>query len=284
MWQVPGSQLRYITNKSQGVRDKTLGLIVHVQAGNGELTGWYNNPGSDASSAWQVMKTGNVFQFGDPDVDKFWTQAAGNPDYGAAEGEGFPNEPMTDAQLDGFAEIYAKGHVEEGWPFQLAEKPGDRGLGWHGMGGAAWGGHYNCPGDIRKAQRPEILRRAQLIVNQGKDEVEMATIAELGKLLDGKISAIAVKVWRTEIYNPLVKSDKYPQGTPVEALTFLQSINTNAYGANLKASAALALIQAQNENGKPLTADQINAIVNKAVADAINDKISDATVVLGVKE
>lgn len=169
MWVVQGATQRFIKNKSQGVRDKTLGLIVHVQAGNGELTGWYNNPESQASSCWQVMKTGTVFQFGDPDVDKFWTQAAGNPDYGAAEGEGKPSEPMTDAQLDGFARIYAAGHINEGWPFQLAEKPGDRGLGWHGMGGAAWGGHYNCPGDIRKAQRPEILRRAQALITQEDD-------------------------------------------------------------------------------------------------------------------
>lgn len=165
MWVVPGATIRAIRNKSHGVRDKTLGLIVHVQAGNGELTGWYDNPGSQASSAWQVMKTGRVFQFGDPDADKFWTQAAGNPDYGAAEGEGSPSEPMTPEQIEGFAQIYAKGHVEEGWPFQLAEKPGDRGLGWHGMGGKAWGNHPNCPGTIRKNQRPAILARAQQIVN-----------------------------------------------------------------------------------------------------------------------
>lgn len=170
MWVVPGATLRHITNVSQGVRDKTLGLILHVQVGNGELTGWYDNPGSQASSAWQAMKSGTVFQFGDPDADKFWTQGAGNPDYGAVETEGYPTEPLTDAQVDAVARIYAKGHLEEGWPFQLAEKPGDRGLGWHGMGGKAWGNHPNCPGEIRKNQRPEILRRARLIV-QGDDDM-----------------------------------------------------------------------------------------------------------------
>lgn len=180
MWVVPGATQRYIRNKSHGVRDKTLGLIVHVQDGNGELTGWYNNPGSEASSAWQVMKTGRIFQFGDPDADKFWTQAAGNPDYGAAEGEGKPSEPMTPEQIEGFAQIYAKGHAEEGWPFQLAHQPGDRGLGWHGMGGAAWGGHYNCPGDLRRAQLPLILARARQIAGAPPvQEDDMPTVKDL---------------------------------------------------------------------------------------------------------
>ena len=43
----------------------------------------------------------------------------------------------------------------------LADKPGQGGFGWHGMGGAAWGNHPGCPGDLRKAQRPLILTALQ---------------------------------------------------------------------------------------------------------------------------
>ena len=169
MWTVPGAEMRHIANTSLGVRDKTLGLILHVQVGYGMLTDWYDNPSSQASSAWQAMRSGTVYQFGDPDVDKFWTQAAGNPDYGAVETEGFPEDPLTDAQIDACARIYAAGHIHEGWPFRLAEKPGERGLGWHGMGGAAWGNHPFCPGALRRAQRPEILARARALVEGEQD-------------------------------------------------------------------------------------------------------------------
>lgn len=180
MWVVPGATQRVIKNKSAGVRDKTLGLILHVQAGNGELTGWFNNPAAQASSCWQALKGNpNPIQFGNPDVDKFWTQAAGNPDYGAVESEGYPNEPLDADQIEAIARIYAAGHQNEGWPFQLAEKPGDQGLGWHGMGGAAWGGHVNCPGEIRKAQRTQILDRAKQIAG-----VAPAPVQEVGLAAD----------------------------------------------------------------------------------------------------
>lgn len=52
-------------------------------------------------------------------------------------------------------------HSEHGIELQIANSPSDRGFGWHGMGGAAWGGHTDCPGDKRKAQRQEILSIAQ---------------------------------------------------------------------------------------------------------------------------
>lgn len=197
MWLVPGATQRFIKNKSAGVRDKTLGLILHVQAGNGELTGWFNNPAAGASSCWQALKGNpNPIQFGDPDVDKFWTQAAGNADYGAVESEGYPNEPLDADQIEAIARIYAAGHLNEGWPFQLAEKPGDRGLGWHGMGGAAWGGHVNCPGEIRKAQRQQILDRAQQIAGVApapeKDDFDM-TPAERKQLIDDIATAVVTK-------------------------------------------------------------------------------------------
>lgn len=169
-WVVPGAIVDYVRNRSTPVRDKTLGLILHVQAGSGALDGWFDNPASQASSTWQARKSGEIRQFGDPDKDKMWAQAAGNTDYASVESEGQPSEPLTPEQVEAIARIYAEGHKQEGWPFQLAEKPGDRGLGWHGMGGSAWGGHTGCPGNLRKAQRGAILARAKQIV-EGDDMI-----------------------------------------------------------------------------------------------------------------
>jgi len=281
MWVVPGAQQRFIRNKSQGVRDKTLGLILHVQDGNGELTGWFNNPGSDASSAWQVMKTGKVFQFGDPDVDKFWTQGAGNPDYGAVETEGYPGDALTPEQVEGVARIYAKGHLEEGWPFQLAEKPGERGLGWHGMGGAAWGGHYNCPGNLRKAQRATILARARQIVTGSttqRDEFDMATLADLQAAIASQLGAIAEKVWQCAIYNPLLADKNNPKGKPVQAQVFLQSINANAYQARIDAAVARSLAEAHAKAGRPLTAAETEAATKAGTKSALDEVIAGANI------
>src|SRR5699024_10851491 len=77
---------------------------------------------------------------------------------------GNPWDRLTDAQVEAEADLYAWGHKRYGWPFRLAEHPGEPGFGWHGMGGTAWGGHPDCPGDLRKAQRADVLRLAERFV------------------------------------------------------------------------------------------------------------------------
>lgn len=273
MWTIPGATLKHISNTSMGVRDKTLGLILHVQAGNGELTGWYDNPNSDASSAWQVRKDGQILQFGDPDVDKFWTQAAGNPDYGAVETEGFPSEPLTPEQIEGVAQIYAKGHVEEGWPFQLAEKPGGRGLGWHGMGGKAWGNHPYCPGDIRKAQRGAILARARQIAAGSGGSAPLQS--EEDQMADLKIP------------NPGVGADRRPE-TLRYALASMWAYSYRTYQLTLAMSRKAgidvdekALAEEVATSLGPVLKDALTAEVAKggspeAIADAVVAKLGAA--------
>ena len=120
-----------VCNRTVGglVGARTLGMVLHVQAGNGALSGWFNNPTAQASSTWWAGKAGGREQYGNPDTDKFWAQAAGNSTYHSIETEGQPSEPLTAAQIESCAVAYAFGHVRYGWPFQLAEKPGQRGLG-----------------------------------------------------------------------------------------------------------------------------------------------------------
>lgn len=161
----PGFLIKLVRNRSAGVNPHTKGLVVHAQCGRNGLFGWFNNALSRASSTWWAGITGGREQYVDPDNDRAWCQAAGNYDYHSVETEGDPATPLTAAQVETVAQLFAWGHKRYGWPFQLAEKPGDMGLGWHGMGGTAWGGHPDCPGDARKAQRPAILARARVIAD-----------------------------------------------------------------------------------------------------------------------
>ena len=155
----PGADYKPVKNQSAGMTSQ-LGLILHVQEGTGSPYGWFNNPASQASSTWWVSKTGVLEQYGDPLTQHQWAQADGNRSYQSVETEGHVSEALTDAQVQTLAGLYAWGHTALGWQFALAEKPGDKGFGWHGMGGTAWGGHFGCPGDLRKNARQAILAAA----------------------------------------------------------------------------------------------------------------------------
>lgn len=174
---VPGFTYRPVANRSAGIRTPTLGLILHVQAGGGSPFGWFDNTASQASSTWWVGKDGSGEQYVDPDTEHGWAQAAGNHDYHSVETEGQPGEPLTAAQVATLGRLFRAGHERWGWPLQLAEAPGQPGLGWHGMGGTAWGGHFGCPGDLRKAERKDILAAAG--GSTVKDWFDMATEADL---------------------------------------------------------------------------------------------------------
>lgn len=132
------------------------GLILHVQAGNGSCYGLFSNPSYEASSTFWVGKDGTLEQYVDTDQIA-WAQASGNGVFNSVETEGVPTEPLTDAQVQTLGQLYKWGMDTYGWPAQLTDDPNGAGFGWHGMGGAAWGGHTGCPGDLRKAQRQAIL-------------------------------------------------------------------------------------------------------------------------------
>lgn len=155
----PGAVARIVPFPTPGAF-QSLGLILHVQQGDNSPYGWFANPSNGAVSHWWISKTGLVEQYLDADC-KSWAQMQGNATYHSAETEGFATEPLTDAQVGALAQLYRWGMETFGWALQLSDAPGTRGFGWHGMGGATWGGHYGCPGDLRKAQRADVLARLQ---------------------------------------------------------------------------------------------------------------------------
>lgn len=141
------------------------GIILHIMEGT--LDGsdsWFRNPQAQASAHFGIGKDGRVFQWVDT-ADKAWAQAQGNPRNISIENEGNAGDSLTAAQLERNAEILAWAHEVHGVPLMLNDDPNARGLGWHGMGGALWGGHTGCPGPTIKAQRPWIINRAEAILN-----------------------------------------------------------------------------------------------------------------------
>lgn len=140
------------------------GLVLHVQVGNGSCYGEFDVPANQASSTWWVSKTGVLEQYVDSDLAA-WTEAAGNFTWDSVETEGEPTESLTTAQVNVLARLYAWGVGAYGWPLAVTDDVNGRGFGWHGMGGAPWGNHPGCPGDLRKAQRQLIVNLAAQIVN-----------------------------------------------------------------------------------------------------------------------
>ena len=157
---LPGWTFSPVTNMTPGAMGEVYGVVVHIMDGNFDGTkSWFNNPQAQASSHFGTRRDGYAEQWVDT-ANKAWAQMAGNENYISVENEGVPPDALTDGQISRVADILAWAHRTYGVPLQLANAPGDRGLGWHGMGGNAWGGHFDCPGDPIRAQFNEILRRA----------------------------------------------------------------------------------------------------------------------------
>lgn len=143
-----------------------MGLVLHQQQGTeGGTDSWFHNPKAQASAhVGGPKKPYTTTWLGDQWVDtadKAWAEAAGNAHWWSVEMEGH-GEPLTENQIEIAARLMAELHTHHGIPLQVTDKPTVAGLGWHGMGGAAWGGHLDCGKNFR-AQRAEILKRAAAI-------------------------------------------------------------------------------------------------------------------------
>lgn len=174
-----------VKNFTANGQDEVLGVVVHIMDGTFDGTkSWFNNPQSQASSHFGTRRDGYAEQWVDT-KDRAWAQAAGNHQYLSVENEGNGGDSLADGQISRVAEILAFAHKAYGVPIQLANQPGEKGLGWHGMGGAAWGGHYDCPGDHVRAQFGEIIHRAQAIVDAGSG-TPTPSVARYQVTIDGQ--------------------------------------------------------------------------------------------------
>jgi hypothetical protein len=139
------------------------GMILHVMQGllAGSIA-WGKNPASQVSFHFGTSRAGVCQQLVDTDVTA-WTQGSGNGSWVSVENEDYSGNPLSANQVEAVARLYARGVRDYGWPYQLADETSGRGLGWHGMGGQAWGGHLDCPGAPIIGQRQQILDRARQI-------------------------------------------------------------------------------------------------------------------------
>ncbi len=186
MARMPGATWKPIpVNHTPGGMGTIYGVTLHIMAGTLEGTdAWFHNSRAQASSHFGTGKAGQLRQWVDS-RDKSWAQAEGNPHWISIENEGRGGDKLTDAQLDRCAEVLAWAHKTHGVPLQVTSSPNGRGLGHHAMGGSAWGGHSACPGPKIVAQKPEIVRRAKLIVGGGPDPkpVDLTTMKWPGRAL-----------------------------------------------------------------------------------------------------
>lgn len=144
-----------------------MGVVMHTMVGNlAGCVSWFNNSQAQASAHFGIDQQGNIHQFGP--IGKgwiAWAEAAGNPEWYSIEhaDDGNPANPLTPAQITASAQLVECLSTFAGFPLQVSDSPNVQGYGWHGMGGDAWGGHFDCPGDVRKAQRGEIIALAMSI-------------------------------------------------------------------------------------------------------------------------
>lgn len=163
MARYPGATWRPVAGHTDGPMRSHTGVVLHVNESNGNLFNWVAGD-NGMSCHFEVYKDGSIEQYLDTAVSS-WCQMDGNADYLSIETEGYTTEPLTRAQLHTIAQLLIWLKQVHGIPLQLSESPGQPGFGWHGMGGAAWGGHSGCPGTFRRAQRANIINMALPVAN-----------------------------------------------------------------------------------------------------------------------
>jgi hypothetical protein len=145
-----------------------MGMVQHTEAGFRAGTfETFMNPANQVSAFFSVGEDGTTHQYL-PVGRGFvaFAQAAGNSRWYSCECEDKlnPGTPMTDIQVTTVAQIYSALAEHDGFEYAITDDPHNgNGLITHGDGKDAWGGHPDCPGKVRTAQRPEILARARAV-------------------------------------------------------------------------------------------------------------------------
>jgi hypothetical protein len=151
-----------------GFATKAKGMVQHTEAGFEAGTfATFMDPHNEVSAFFSVGEDGTAHQYL-PVGRGFvaFAQAAGNPFWYSCECEDKldPGQPMTDIQVTTVAQIYSALAEHDGFEYAITDDTENgNGLITHGDGLGAWGGHPDCPGEVRKAQRPEILARARAV-------------------------------------------------------------------------------------------------------------------------
>ena len=160
----PKAKYRPLPQFSNGKTYPNVGVAFHVNDSgsvNSAPTSLYNwIAGNNGMSChFQLMSDGTFEQYLDTDLGS-WCQVNGNDTHISVETQGLASEPMNAKMVQAFGELMAWINKTHGIPLVAVDNVNIRGLVGHGAGGAAWGGHYACPG-VRLTQRETILAIAR---------------------------------------------------------------------------------------------------------------------------
>ena len=160
-------------NGTAGAFGTAYGGVIHTEDGFEPGTiKWFNEGIAESSAFFSIGMDGHIHQYGPLGKNWMaWTQAAGNPNWRGVEHEdkGDPSTPMTQVQLVASAQVFEAmstfdGSLGNPWPLEATDDPvNGRGIIFHGDGGVPWGDHPDCPGQVREAQRPAIIKLAKQI-------------------------------------------------------------------------------------------------------------------------
>lgn len=170
---LPGS------NYTPNLGIRKIGSVLHCIVGSEDsANSEFHSPYAHLSATWAVGGPGD--SLGDGGIGQWldtydvpyaqsngnWPPPNGNGPYSAIEVAGDPNQPMTGAQCEAVAHIWAYEHMEMGWPLAYVAH-GQRGVTTHcnpdNSPDPNFGNHW-CPGPPRVAQVPLIVLRAAVLV------------------------------------------------------------------------------------------------------------------------
>lgn len=267
MARMPGATWRPVPNCTKDGQESVHGVVLHIMEGT--LDGsdsWFRNPSSQASSHFGVGTDGRIYQWVDT-ADRAWAQAAGNRDWLSIEHEGHAGDSLTAAQLAATARILAWAHTQHGVPLQSTDSVDGRGLGWHGMGGSAWGGHTGCPGDPIKAQRGAIIAAAKGgPTHQQEDGMTPEQARQLKELHD---SLTPYQGWGYRNAAAQLAAQKAGKSIP-DAYGYLTGIHAAVQQLTAQVGALSGALTALTNRGG-LTADQVQAAAQAGATAALHE-------------
>jgi N-acetylmuramoyl-L-alanine amidase len=142
-------------------------VVLHITVGSlSSADSWFRNTESQVSAHFGIPKTGQRRQWVDTG-DIAWHAMNANGYAIGVENEGQPGDHLTASQITQAGAVCAWAHTTHGIPLQVCDTVTGHGLAWHGLGGAAWGGHTACPGTAIVNQRAAVLKAAQAVIPGG---------------------------------------------------------------------------------------------------------------------
>lgn len=192
MTRFPAATWRGPVPNQGGQMGTILGLVLHIQEGSEAGTdAWFHNPRSKVSAHFGNPKTGPLDQWVEVGTVA-WAEVNGNTNWVSVENEGNTGDSLTPSQLENLAQLAGWLHTTYSVPLQVSDStvPGITG---HGLGGAAWGGHYDCPGQPILDARPAIIARAQQLLGAPTNPTGDPTMGNVPPSISAKWPELAAE-------------------------------------------------------------------------------------------